>query len=155
MKETRQSIILQRLAQKIRKETGDSRHRARVEETQPSLRELVWISCTRPIRKCPNLDDDVILKCICRGSVHRTYSNEHKRKRVNCHVGMSRRSNATFPTALGVLYVGRSFLLDQVTVCLSVSFYSLWYLVLFRPFSRHYTGLTMAKAEWYTPPLCK
>ena len=60
MKETRQSIILQRLAQKIRKETGDSRHRARVEETQPALRELVWISCTRPIRKCPNLDDTII-----------------------------------------------------------------------------------------------
>jgi hypothetical protein len=60
MKETRQSIILRRLAQKMRKETGDARYRARVEETQPTLRELVWISCTRPIRKCPNLDDDII-----------------------------------------------------------------------------------------------
>ncbi|KAF8552705.1 MFS general substrate transporter [Imleria badia] len=50
MKETRQGIILRRLAQKMRKETGDSRYRARVEETQPALRELVWISCTRPIQ---------------------------------------------------------------------------------------------------------
>ncbi|KIK93695.1 hypothetical protein PAXRUDRAFT_144509 [Paxillus rubicundulus Ve08.2h10] len=49
MKETRQSVILRRLAQKIRKETDDVRYRARVEETQPSLRELMWISCTRPI----------------------------------------------------------------------------------------------------------
>ncbi|KIJ65179.1 hypothetical protein HYDPIDRAFT_167441 [Hydnomerulius pinastri MD-312] len=49
MKETRQSIILRRIAQKVRKETGDARYRARVEETQPSLREIVWMSCTRPI----------------------------------------------------------------------------------------------------------
>ncbi|KAI9573838.1 major facilitator superfamily domain-containing protein, partial [Boletus coccyginus] len=49
MKETRQSIILRRLAQQMRKETGDSRYRARVEETQPTLGELMWISCTRPI----------------------------------------------------------------------------------------------------------
>ncbi|KAF8141955.1 major facilitator superfamily domain-containing protein [Boletus edulis] len=50
MKETRQSIILRCLAQEMRKETGDPRYRARVEETQPELRELMWISCTRPIR---------------------------------------------------------------------------------------------------------
>ncbi|KAG8215054.1 major facilitator superfamily domain-containing protein [Butyriboletus roseoflavus] len=56
MKETRQSIILQRLAQKMREETGDLRYRARVEGTQPALRELVWISCTRPIRKFIILD---------------------------------------------------------------------------------------------------
>lgn len=49
MKETRQSIILRRVAQKMRKETGNMRYRARVEETQRSLRELIWISCTRPI----------------------------------------------------------------------------------------------------------
>ena len=60
VKETRQSIILRRLAHKMREETGDSRYRARVEETQPALRELVWISCTRPIRKWPNLDDNII-----------------------------------------------------------------------------------------------
>ena len=58
MKETRQSIILRRLAQKMRKQTGDSRYRAQVEETQPALRELVWISCTRPIRKCSNLENN-------------------------------------------------------------------------------------------------
>ncbi|KAH0836438.1 major facilitator superfamily domain-containing protein [Lanmaoa asiatica] len=50
MKETRQSIILRRLAQKRRKETGDPKYRARVEGTQPALRELVWTSCTRPIQ---------------------------------------------------------------------------------------------------------
>ncbi|KAH7885788.1 major facilitator superfamily domain-containing protein [Phlebopus sp. FC_14] len=49
LKETRQSIILRRLAAKIRKETGNIRYRARVEETQPTLRELMWVSCTRPI----------------------------------------------------------------------------------------------------------
>jgi hypothetical protein len=68
---------------------------------------------------------------------------------------MNRRSNATILAALGVLYVGRSVLLDQVMVCSYLSFCGLWYLVPFRLFSRHYTGLTTAKVEWYTPPLCK
>ncbi|KAG9309457.1 major facilitator superfamily domain-containing protein [Chiua virens] len=47
--ETRQSIVLRHVAQKMRQETGDSRYCARAEETKPTLRELVWISCTRPI----------------------------------------------------------------------------------------------------------
>ena len=49
MRETRSAVILMRMARKRRKETGDSRFRARVEETKPSLASLVWISCTRPL----------------------------------------------------------------------------------------------------------
>lgn len=155
MKETRQSIILRGLAQQMREKTGDSRYRARVEETQPTLGELMWISCTRPIRKCLNLDDNIVSsKGIYSGSTHRTYSDEHQCKRDQ-HARMDSRSNVTILAALGVLYVGRSVLLDQVTVCLFVSFYSLWYLVPFRLFSGHYTGLMMVNVEWYIPPLCK
>ena len=156
MKETRQSIILRRLAQQMREETGDSRYRARVEETQPTLGELMWISCTRPIRKCLNPDDNIVSsKGIYSGSTHRTYSNEHQCKRGDQHVRMDSRSDITILAALGVLHVGRSVLLDQVTVYLFVSFYNLWYLVPFRLFSGHYTDLMMVKVEWYTPPLCK
>ncbi|KAG7444518.1 MFS polyamine transporter [Guyanagaster necrorhizus] len=49
MKETRSSILLTRLAKKIRKKTGDKRYRARVEDERASLRTLIFISCTRPI----------------------------------------------------------------------------------------------------------
>ncbi|KAK0497399.1 MFS polyamine transporter [Armillaria luteobubalina] len=49
MKETRSSILLTRLAKKIRKETGDKRYRARVEDERASLRTLIFISITRPI----------------------------------------------------------------------------------------------------------
>ncbi|KAK0440945.1 MFS polyamine transporter [Desarmillaria tabescens] len=49
MKETRSSILLTRLAKKIRKETGDKRYRARIEDERASLRTLIFISCTRPI----------------------------------------------------------------------------------------------------------
>ena len=51
LRETRSSIILTRLARKMRKETADSRYRARVEEEYPGLGHLVYISCTRPVRK--------------------------------------------------------------------------------------------------------
>ncbi len=51
MKETRSSILLTRLAKKIRKETGDKRYRARVEDERASLRTLIFISITRPIRE--------------------------------------------------------------------------------------------------------
>jgi hypothetical protein len=51
MRETRSSILLTRLARKIRKETGDSRYRARIEDERPSLLTLIVISCTRPIRQ--------------------------------------------------------------------------------------------------------
>ncbi|KAK1224672.1 hypothetical protein PQX77_012418 [Marasmius sp. AFHP31] len=50
MKETRSSIILTRLAQEIRKKTGDTRYRARVEDERAKLRTLIYISCTRPVQ---------------------------------------------------------------------------------------------------------
>lgn len=55
MKETRSTVLLERLAKKMRKETGDQRYRARVEDERPSLRALIYISSTRPICKlsCP------------------------------------------------------------------------------------------------------
>lgn len=49
LKETRSSVLLVRLAKKIRKETGNDRYRARVEDERPPLRTLIYISCTRPI----------------------------------------------------------------------------------------------------------
>ncbi|KZV74466.1 MFS general substrate transporter [Peniophora sp. CONT] len=49
MKETRAPVILTRRAKKLRKETGDERYRARAEEELPSLRTLLYISCTRPL----------------------------------------------------------------------------------------------------------
>jgi hypothetical protein len=49
MPETRVSITLTRMAKKLRKETGDGRYRARVEDERASLRSLIYISCTRPI----------------------------------------------------------------------------------------------------------
>lgn len=51
MKETRSSIILTRIAKKIRKETGDNRYRARIEDERIKLSTLIWMSCTRPIRE--------------------------------------------------------------------------------------------------------
>ncbi|KAH7908595.1 major facilitator superfamily domain-containing protein [Hygrophoropsis aurantiaca] len=50
MKETRSTIILTRLARKIRKETGNERYRARAEDEKRSLSTMVYISCTRPLR---------------------------------------------------------------------------------------------------------
>ncbi|KIM88106.1 hypothetical protein PILCRDRAFT_62793 [Piloderma croceum F 1598] len=49
MKETRSTIILTRLARKLRKETGDKRYRARAEDEEGSLSTLILISCTRPV----------------------------------------------------------------------------------------------------------
>ncbi|THU84213.1 MFS polyamine transporter [Dendrothele bispora CBS 962.96] len=49
LRETRSSIILTRVAKRIRKETGDNRYRARIEDERASLRTLIYISCTRPI----------------------------------------------------------------------------------------------------------
>ncbi|KAI0761799.1 MFS general substrate transporter [Trametes elegans] len=49
MKETRSGVLLTRLAKKLRKETGNHRYRARVEDERASLRTLIYISCTRPI----------------------------------------------------------------------------------------------------------
>ncbi|KAJ7936309.1 major facilitator superfamily domain-containing protein, partial [Mycena leptocephala] len=47
--ETRSSILLTRLAKCIRKETGDRRYRARIEDERTSLASRISISCTRPI----------------------------------------------------------------------------------------------------------
>ena len=49
MKETRSAVLLTRLAKKLRKETGDSRYCAHVEDERTSLRTLIYISCTRPL----------------------------------------------------------------------------------------------------------
>ncbi|TFK39513.1 MFS polyamine transporter [Crucibulum laeve] len=49
MTETRSSVLLTRLAKKMRKDTGDNRYRARVEDERASLRTLIFISCTRPV----------------------------------------------------------------------------------------------------------
>ncbi|KAF7371056.1 Drug transporter [Mycena sanguinolenta] len=49
MKETRSSILLMRLAKNLRKETGNPRYRAIIEDQRASLTSLIFISCTRPI----------------------------------------------------------------------------------------------------------
>jgi len=46
--ETRGSILLMRRAKRLRKETGDPRYRVGFDS--PNVKQLVWISCTRPIR---------------------------------------------------------------------------------------------------------
>ncbi|KAF7771726.1 hypothetical protein Agabi119p4_6037 [Agaricus bisporus var. burnettii] len=48
LKETRSTIVLEKIAKQMRKKTGDQRYRARVEK--PKLLDLMWISCTRPLR---------------------------------------------------------------------------------------------------------
>ena len=50
MRETRSSVLLTRLARKLRKETGDNRYRARIEDERASIKTLIFISCTRPLR---------------------------------------------------------------------------------------------------------
>jgi len=49
MKETRSAVLLVRLAKKMRKETGNHRIRARVEDERAALSTLIYISCTRPL----------------------------------------------------------------------------------------------------------
>lgn len=49
MKETRSAVLLTRIAKRMRKETGNHRYRARVEDERASLKTLIYISCTRPI----------------------------------------------------------------------------------------------------------
>ena len=51
MRETRSTIVLIKIAKKLRKTTGDNRYRARVEDELPSLANLIFIACTRPVRK--------------------------------------------------------------------------------------------------------
>ncbi|KAF8993764.1 MFS general substrate transporter [Cyathus striatus] len=49
LRETRASVMLAKMAKKIRKRTGDNRYRARVEDERASLKSLILISCTRPV----------------------------------------------------------------------------------------------------------
>ncbi|KAF8884049.1 MFS polyamine transporter [Gymnopilus junonius] len=49
MRETRSSVLLMRIARKLRKETGNHHIRARVEDERAKLSTLIWISCTRPV----------------------------------------------------------------------------------------------------------
>ncbi len=49
MKETRGSVLLTKIAKKMREETGDLRYRARIEDERGSLRSLILVSLTRPI----------------------------------------------------------------------------------------------------------
>jgi hypothetical protein len=51
MTETRSTVILTRMARKVRKDTGDGRYCARAEKNKPSLASMIKISCTRPLRK--------------------------------------------------------------------------------------------------------
>lgn len=48
MRETRSTVLLRKLAKKIRKETGDKRYRARIEDEGVDLKRLIWIASTRP-----------------------------------------------------------------------------------------------------------
>ncbi|TDL23740.1 MFS general substrate transporter [Rickenella mellea] len=50
MKETRSTVLLTRVARKMRRKTGDPRWRARAEDERGSLSHLIYISCTRPLR---------------------------------------------------------------------------------------------------------
>lgn len=46
--ETRSTIVLEKIAKKMRKSTGDKRFQAHV--AKANMRRLIWISCTRPLR---------------------------------------------------------------------------------------------------------
>ena len=64
MKETRSTIILTRLARKLRKETGNPRYRAHAEDERGGLRTLIYISCTRPLCKPETVSDCWIFRLI-------------------------------------------------------------------------------------------
>ncbi|KAI0700142.1 MFS general substrate transporter [Cerioporus squamosus] len=49
MRETRPGVLLKRTAQRLRKKTGNTHYRARVEDQIPSLATLIYVSCTRAI----------------------------------------------------------------------------------------------------------
>ncbi|KAK2465502.1 hypothetical protein APHAL10511_002394 [Amanita phalloides] len=49
MKETRSEVLLVHLAKRKRKETGDIRYRAAVEDERANLTRLILLSCTRPL----------------------------------------------------------------------------------------------------------
>jgi len=47
--ETRSTIVITKIAQRLRKKTGDKRYRARAEDEGVNLKKLIWVSCTRPV----------------------------------------------------------------------------------------------------------
>ena len=49
MRETRPAVLLVRMANTLRTETGNQRYRARIEDERTSLRILIYIFCTRSI----------------------------------------------------------------------------------------------------------
>ena len=78
LKETRSGVLLTRLAKRIRKETGDHRHRARIEDERGSLKNLIFISCTRPLRASDTIlafPYSQLCKRTHRPSYHRTHRN--------------------------------------------------------------------------------
>lgn len=58
MQETRSSVLLTRMAQKMRKEMGDQSYRSRAEDEKPDLRTLLMVSATRPICKSTRIVHD-------------------------------------------------------------------------------------------------
>lgn len=49
--ETRSSVILRKRAQNLRQTTGDNRYIAASDIVTSSRKNLLWQSCTRPLRK--------------------------------------------------------------------------------------------------------
>ncbi|KAF8966270.1 major facilitator superfamily domain-containing protein [Flammula alnicola] len=49
VEETRTSVILGKLAHRLRKTTGDQRYRAYSLDDNKTLRDMIYVSCTRPI----------------------------------------------------------------------------------------------------------
>ncbi|KDR67704.1 hypothetical protein GALMADRAFT_1073826 [Galerina marginata CBS 339.88] len=47
--ETRPSVVLEKLASRMRKATGDARYHTILAKPLPSVHEMVYVSCTRPI----------------------------------------------------------------------------------------------------------
>jgi hypothetical protein len=47
------AVILTRLARRLRKKTGDERYRARAEDERPTMKSLIYVSCTRPLCTSP------------------------------------------------------------------------------------------------------
>ncbi|RPD64471.1 MFS general substrate transporter [Lentinus tigrinus ALCF2SS1-7] len=49
MRETRPGVLLKRKAERLRKKTGNTHYRARVEDQYPGLSTLIYVSCTRAL----------------------------------------------------------------------------------------------------------
>lgn len=75
MRETRSTIVLSRIAKKLRKETGDESIRTKSEVERPKLRDLILMSMTRPIRQSllnGHWGNQVMLTLKCSAAFHRT-----------------------------------------------------------------------------------